>query len=177
MSKATLIIGFKFNNITALQNHLIAKYYTEKNLTKALPVTDPTTDAAKATYYAGSIYENWYGWTPTQKYNAYKTARQKADTEYNTARTTINSYIRKFNTGDNVIVGVPLVELNDTSNGYKLIVSKMPNSNDSEYGNSVTLNLTDSTVFKQLVTALKISDKPKFYIMNATSGTNPTINT
>lgn len=175
MSKAVLIIGFKYGSTTALNNALIQKYYTDKQLTVALPNTDPTTDTARATYYTGSIYENWYGWTPTQKYNAYKQARQAADTAYNAAKTTINSYIRKFNTGSEIIVGYPIMELNDTSNAYKILVSQIPTSssdpNYTEAANCITLQLdsNQTTIFKNIVSALKTTEKPKFYCMNATT--------
>ena len=180
MSKTVLVVGFKYDSCVALKNDLINKYFTIPKVTKDprdYTNTNASSDYYKYKVYIGSTYENWYGWSEDQKRDAYLSARSNAEELYSGAVTTINNYIYKFNHGSNIIVGIPLVELNDTNNNYKIIVSDPRNANNNV--NCVSLQLTSVQInnFKSLVNSLKTAEKPQFYLMNADSSNTYTVNT
>ena len=186
MAVATLMIGFKFDNINELHKHFRQAYFYNAGVNKNpdfYTSNNESSEKYKYKVFKGSIYENWYGWTDEQKRSAYKNLYDKQRNALLSAIGWINAEsnsirIRTFNrsgtASQKVIIGIPIVEITDDNNHYGVITSQIPSVETDAYyedrDNCVKLQLTDTQLqdFKQLVYYLKTKNRPTFYIFNST---------
>ena len=125
MAVATLMIGFKFDDIFELHKHFRQAYFYDAGVNKNpnyYTSNNESNEKYKYKVFKGSIYENWYGWSDEQKRSAYVDLYNKQRSALLSAIGWINAEsnsirIRTFNrsgtANQKVIIGIPIVEITD----------------------------------------------------------------